>query len=55
VIFVDDEDEKKKKKDKKDSKKDKGYAALAGESSPDEDEAAGDPKLVWVVDFVLQD
>jgi hypothetical protein len=43
--LIDEEGEKsKKKKDKKDSKKDKdkGYAALGGESSPDED--AGESK-----------
>ncbi|ODM93594.1 RalA-binding protein 1 [Orchesella cincta] len=37
-MYDTDEGDKKKKKEKKDSKKDKGYSALAGESSHDEDE-----------------
>lgn len=37
-----------RRKDKKDSKKDRGYAALAGESSPDED---ADTKYVSGIEY----
>lgn len=35
-----------KRKDKKDSKKDRGYATLEGESSPEEDSTAADVRYV---------